>query len=156
MRGKKAPKQNLTPDVKYGSANVTKLINYVMTDGKKGVATRIVYKALESAAESTKKEPLEVLEKAIDNVGPVLEVRGRRIGGANYQIPYEVTRERRLILSYRWMIDAAKKRKGTDMGQRLAKELVDAFNGEGTAVKKKEDTHRMAEANRAFAHFARF
>ncbi len=156
MRGKKAPKRNLVPDAKYGSANVTKLINYVMKEGKRGVATKIVYGALEEAAATTKKEPLEVLDKAIDNVGPVLEVRGRRIGGANYQIPYEVSKERRLILSYRWMIDAAKKRKGAGMADKLAKELIDAFKGEGTAVKKREDTHRMAEANRAFAHFARF
>lgn len=156
MRGKKAPKRILNPDAKYGSANVSKLINYVMKEGKRGVATKIVYSALERASSNTKKEPLEVLEKAIENVGPVLEVRGRRIGGANYQIPYEVTRERRLILSYRWMIDAAKKRKGIGMADRLANELTDAYKGEGAAVKKREDTHRMAEANRAFAHFARF
>jgi len=156
MRGKKAPKRVLIPDAKYGSANVTKLINYVMKEGKRGVATRIVYNALETAAATSKKEPLEVLDKAIENVGPVLEVRGRRIGGANYQIPYEVSRERRLILSYRWMIDAAKKRKGAGMAGRLASELTDACKGEGAAVKKREDTHRMAEANRAFAHFARF
>lgn len=156
MRGKAAPKRVIVPDSRYGSTTVTKLINYVMEDGKKAVSQKIVYAALEQAAGQSKKEPLELLETAINNVGPTMEVRGRRIGGANYQIPYEVSRERRLILALRWMIGAAAAKKGSGMSQRLASELLDAYKNEGAAVKKKEDTHRMAEANRAFAHFARF
>lgn len=156
MRGKKAPKRLLKPDEKFGSTTVTKLINYVMQGGKKSVAVKIVVTALEDAAKTLKKEPLEILEKAIDNVGPTMEVRGRRIGGANYQIPYEVSRERKLVLSLRWMIESAKNRRGAGMGVRLSRELIEAYKNEGAAVKKKEDAHRMAEANRAFAHFARF
>lgn len=156
MRGKQAPKRVLKPDTKHSSPTVTKLVNYIMHDGEKTVAEKIVYKSLEIAAKQLEKEPLDVLNKAIDNVGPVMEVRPRRIGGANYQIPYEVSRERKLILSLRWMIGGARKRKGAGMAERLAQELIDAYKGEGTAVKKREDTHRMADANRAFAHFARF
>lgn len=156
MRGKKAPQRVLAPDRVYGSPTVTKLINYIMQAGKKTVAERIVYRALESASQTLEAEPVAVLEKAIDNVAPIMEVRAKRIGGANYQIPYEVTRERRLVLALRWMIAAAKGRKGQPMEDRLAAELVDAYKGEGTAIKKKEEAHRMAEANRAFAHFARY
>lgn len=156
MRGKKAPERQLAPDLVYGSPTVTKLINYIMESGKKTVASRVVYQALEHAAKEVKAEPVDVLQKAIDNVSPVMEVRPRRIGGANYQIPYEVTKERKLILSLRWMIAAARSRKGQPMSTRLAAELIDAYNGEGAAMKKKEETHRMADANRAFAHFARY
>lgn len=156
MRGKKAPQRVLAPDRVYGNPTVTKLINYIMQAGKKTVAERIVYRALESASQTVEAEPVAVLEKAIENVAPVMEVRAKRIGGANYQIPYEVTRERRLVLALRWMIAAAKGRKGQPMEARLAAELVDAYKGEGSAIKKKEEAHRMAEANRAFAHFARY
>lgn len=156
MRGKKAPQRILAPDRVYGSPTVTKLINYIMTEGKKTIAEKIVYRALESASKTVEAEPVAVLEQAIDNVAPVMEVRAKRIGGANYQIPYEVTKERRLILALRWMIAAAKAKRGQTMAERLAGELVDAFKGEGAAMKKKEEAHRMAEANRAFAHFARY
>lgn len=156
MRGRKAVKRTLVPDERWQSPTVTKLINYVMHDGKRVTAAAVVYRALEQAADQLKKEPLEVLEGAINNVGPAMEVRGRRIGGANYQIPFEVARERRQILALRWMIDAAQARRGHAFSERLSAELVDAYKNEGTAVKKREDVHRMAEANRAFAHFARF
>ena len=156
MRGKKAPQRVLAPDRVYSNVTVTKLINYIMQEGKKTVAERIVYGALESAGKTLEAAPVDVLDKAIDNVAPVMEVRSKRIGGANYQIPYEVTKERRLVLALRWMIAAAKNRKGQPMADCLAAELVDAYKGEGTAIKKKEDTHRMADANRAFAHFARY
>ncbi len=156
MRGKKAPTRILAPDRVYSSATVTKLINYIMEEGKKTIAERIVYRALEEAGKAVEAEPTVVLEKAIENVAPVMEVRAKRIGGANYQIPFEVSRERRLVLALRWMIAAAKGRKGMAMEKKLAAELIDAYKSEGAAIKKKEDAHRMAEANRAFAHFARY
>lgn len=155
MRGKKAKKRVLIPDAKYDSVTVTKLVNYVMQRGQKKTAEVIVYQALEKAADTTEKKPLEVLNKALDNVGPLLEVRSKRIGGANYQIPFEVNPDRRLILALRWIVTAARNGKGVKMSQRLATELLNAYKNEGTAVKKREDAHRMAEANRAFAHFAR-
>ncbi len=155
MRGKRAKKRVLAPDVQYDSVTVTKLINYVMQRGQKKTAEKVVYTAIESAAESAKKKPLEMLNKALDNVGPLLEVRSKRIGGANYQIPFEVNAERRLILALRWIVSAARNGRGAGMSQKLATELLNAYKNEGTAVKKREDAHRMAEANRAFAHFAR-
>jgi len=156
MRGKKAKKRVITPDTKFDSVTVQKLINYVMKEGKKSVAQKIVYGALEIAAKKSKQKHLDVLNKAIDNVGPNLEVKSRRIGGANYQIPFEVNSDRRLVLSLRWIVDAARSRTGQSMEALLATEILNAYNGEGSAVKKREDTHRMAEANRAFAHFARY
>jgi small subunit ribosomal protein S7 len=135
---------------------VTKLVNYVMKNGKKMVAEKITYTALETAALELKVEPSEVLEGALKNVSPVVEVRGRRVGGANLQVPMEVPKNRRMMLALRWLLAAARAAKGKPMAQKLAAELIAAYKNEGAAVKKREETHRMAEANRAFAHFARY
>lgn len=148
--------RKVQPDRLYGSQQVTKLINRVMQGGKKQLAERIVYSAMDDAAKKVKNDnKLEVLETALKNVTPHMETRSRRIGGANYQIPFEVKGQRQQHLTIMWFVEAARSRKGISMEQRLAQEIVDAFNNTGTAVKKKEDTHRMAESNRAFAHFAR-
>jgi small subunit ribosomal protein S7 len=155
MRGKQAPKRVTPPDPKYGSPTVQKLINYVMRSGKKTIAQNIVYQALDHVSAVTKRDPAEVLDEALKNVMPQVEVKSRRVGGANYQIPLPVRGERRLALGFRWMIDAADAKKGKPMGLKLGAELVAAAAGEGDAFKKKMDVHRMAEANRAFAHFAR-
>ncbi len=155
MRKKKAIKRELIPDSKYGSLLVTKFINKLMERGKKSIAQEIFYSALELATKDLKKEnPLEVLDEAIKNTSPLLEVKSRRVGGANYQVPYEVRGKRREALAIRWIIEAARKKKGAPMSEKLAKELVDAYNNTGDAVRKKEETHKIAEANRAFAHFA--
>lgn len=156
MRGKRAPKRSIAPDPKYGSPIVAKLINYVMRRGKKSIAQTIVYNALSRIQEKTKQDPLEVLSAALKNLSPTLEVRSRRIGGANYQIPVPVRSERRLALVFRWMIGAALSKKGRPMHEKLGDEIMAASRGEGDAIKKKMDVQRMAEANRAFAHFARF
>ena len=156
MRGKQAPKRNIQPDPKFKNAQITKLINYIMERGKKSVAQNIVYDCFDIISEKTKQDSLEIFDQAIKNIGPSLEVRGRRIGGANYQIPYPVRTERRFTLACRWLIAAAKKRKGRSMAEKLALEIMDAAQEQGEAYKKKVDTHKMAEANRAFAHFARF
>jgi small subunit ribosomal protein S7 len=148
-------RHELEPDPKYGSVTVTKLINYIMENGKKTVATKIAYEALETAAAKLETDPLNVIETALKNVTPVVEVRGRRVGGANLQVPIEVPRPRRLMLALRWILVSARAGKGKPMSQKLATELIAAFNNEGAAVRKKDETHRMAEANRAFAHFAR-
>ncbi|MEI8061111.1 MAG: 30S ribosomal protein S7 [Candidatus Berkelbacteria bacterium] len=145
----------LAPDRKYGSILVTKFTNYIMERGKKSIAESIIYGALEDSSKKLNAQPLDVLDRMIKNVGPLLEVKAKRIGGANYQVPMEVNRERKETLTLRWIIIAAKSRKGAPMAQKLASELVDACNNTGAAVKKKDDTHRMAEANKAFAHFAR-
>ncbi|MBI2473844.1 30S ribosomal protein S7 [Candidatus Uhrbacteria bacterium] len=155
MRGKQAPKRELTPDPKYNNIYVTKLVNYIMYDGKKTTAQRVVYDAFEVIGEKTKENPLDVFERAIKNVMPSLEVKSRRVGGANYQVPMSVRGDRRYVLSYRWIITAARSKKGRPMAQKLAEELISAANNEGEAIKKKQDVQRMAEANRAFAHFAR-
>ena len=155
MRGKQAPKREIVPDPKFQNADLAKFINYVMRMGKKSVAQGIVYGAFDVIAEKMQKNPLEVFELAMKNVSPTLEVKGRRIGGANYQIPIQVKAERRFILASRWIIDAAKERKGKPMLQKLAQELMDASKKEGAAMKKREAVQKMAEANRAFAHFAR-
>jgi small subunit ribosomal protein S7 len=155
MRGKQAPKRELTPDPKYNNIYVTKLVNYIMYDGKKTTAQRVVYDAFEVIGEKTKENPLDVFERAIKNVMPSLEVKSRRVGGANYQVPMSVLGDRRYVLSYRWIITAARSKKGRPMAQKLAEELMAAANNEGEAIKKKQDVQRMAEANRAFAHFAR-
>lgn len=144
----------LLPDATYQSVTVNKLVNYVMERGKKNVARGIVYGALEQIKESTKNNPVEVLDMAIKNVGPQMEVRSRRVGGANYQVPHEVRPERQLALAYRWIIGAARGKSGRPMQARLADELLAASKNEGEAVKKRENVHKMAEANRAFAHFA--
>lgn len=146
----------VTPDRTYNSAMVTKLINRVMLNGKKQLAERLVYGGMAKAAKKLKVEnPLEVFEQAMKNIQPYLETRSRRVGGANYQIPFEVKSQRQQHLTIMWFVAAARDRSGMSMEDRIAAELVDAYNSAGAAVKKKEDTHRMAEANRAYAHFAR-
>ena len=143
------------PDAKYNSLKVSKFINYVMEGGKKNTARDIVYGAFDVIKEKMKVEdPMEIFNQALQNAGPVTEVRSRRIGGANYQVPREVREERRFMLAFRWILEAANSKKGKAMRFKLADELMQAANNEGTAVKKKDDTHRMAEANKAFAHFA--
>lgn len=143
------------PDMKYNSVRVEKFINSVMQDGKKSTARKVVYDALDILKEKTKAEnPLEVFETAIRNVGPAMEIRSRRVGGANYQVPREVRPERKNALAFRWILLAARSAKGKPMAEKLANELMAAANNEGSAIKKKDDTLRMAEANKAFAHFA--
>jgi len=155
MRGKKqAPKRKLTPDPRYQSVVVAKFINNVMERGKKTVARKVVYSAFDLMAEKTKQDPRDIFDLAIKNVSPQVEVKGRRVGGANYQVPMEVRGDRRQALAMRWLIEAARAKKGRPMHQKLADELVAASQNEGDAIKKKLDVHRMAEANRAFAHFA--
>ncbi|OHA62045.1 MAG: 30S ribosomal protein S7 [Candidatus Vogelbacteria bacterium RIFOXYD2_FULL_44_9] len=144
----------IKPDQKYNSIKVSKLINYIMERGKKNAARDVVYGAFEAIAEKTKKDPLEIYEEALNIIGPSMEIRSKRVGGANYQVPHEVRPERRLALALRWIIDAARSRKGMPMRQRLAEELLLASKNEGEAAKKKDNVHKMAEANRAFAHFA--
>ena len=146
-------KRDVLPDPLYNSKLVTRLINSVMYDGKKGVAQKIVYDAFDIIREKTGKEPLEVFEAAMENVMPLLEVKARRVGGANYQVPIEIRPERRQTLAIRWIVINTRKRSEREMAKRLAAELMDAYNNAGGSVKKKEDTHRMAEANKAFAHF---
>lgn len=147
------PKREVLPDPVYGSVVVAKLINSIMLDGKKGTAQAIVYDAFDKVKESTGEEPLEVFEKAINNIMPVLEVKARRVGGANYQVPVEVRPERRQTLGLRWLAKYTRSRGEKTMADRLAKELMDAANNTGASVKKKEDTHKMADANKAFAHY---
>ena len=142
------------PDLKYQSLLVSKIINRIMVAGKKSTANRIVYRALEIAEEKTKKPALEVLETAILNAGPSMELKSRRIGGANYQVPIEVRPERKNALAVRWLVEAARNAKGKPMEEKFAEELLNAFNNTGNAIKKKLDMHRMADANKAFAHFA--
>jgi len=154
MRRKKKEKRIILPDPVYNNVTVTKFINQVLRRGKKAIARKIVYGAFDILKEKTKKEPLEVFQQALENASPLLEVRPKRIGGATYQVPMEVRGERRQALAMRWLIQAAKSKKGKQMKEKLAEELINAANNTGWAVKKKEDTHKMAEANRAFAHFA--
>ena len=155
MRRKIKNKRSPAPDLLYNSEKVGKFINYVMWDGKKTIAQKIVYDAFDIIKKKEKVEdPLSVFEAAIKNVGPLMEVRSRRVGGANYQVPREVRPERRIALAYRWIIEAARKKKGRPMAERLAEEIILASKEEGDAVKKRENTHKMAEANKAFAHFA--
>lgn len=147
------PKREVMRDPKYDDVVITKLVNNVMLDGKKGTAQKIVYKALENVEEATGEEALEVFYKALNNIMPVLEVKGRRIGGATYQVPMEVRPERRQTLGLRWLVLFARKRGEKTMAERLAKEILDASNGLGASVKRKEEMHRTAEANKAFAHY---
>ncbi|GBG97485.1 30S ribosomal protein S7 [Lactococcus termiticola] len=153
MRKNRAPKREVLPDPMYNSVVVTRLINRVMLDGKRGVSANIVYNAFKQIEEATGTAPLEVFEQAMENIMPVLEVRARRVGGSNYQVPVEVRPERRTTLGLRWLVTIARNRGEHTMQDRLAKEIMDAANNTGAAVKKREDTHKMAEANRAFAHF---
>ena len=147
------PKREVLPDPVYGSVVVAKLINSIMLDGKKGVAQQIVYSAFDKVKETTGEEPLEVFEKAMNNIMPVLEVKARRVGGANYQVPVEVRPVRRMALAMRWLREAATKRSEKSMPQRLAGELMEAAEGRGGAMRKRDEVHRMAEANKAFSHF---
>ena len=154
MRRPVKKKSHLEPDIKYSNLLVAKLINYLMQAGKKAIATKIVYSAFDVAQEKTGKPGLEVFEKALENVTPQVELRSRRVGGANYQVPVEVRPERKTALALRWIILAARSGKGKPMHEKLAEELINAMNNTGNAIKKKNDVHRMAEANKAFAHFA--
>lgn len=146
-------KRDVLPDPIYSSKLVTRLINKLMVDGKRGTSQKILYGAFELIKERSGKDPIEVFEQALENIMPVLEVRARRVGGSNYQVPVEVRPERRVTLGLRWLVTIARKRGEHTMQDRLAKEIMDAANNTGAAVKKREDTHKMAEANRAFAHF---
>ena len=157
MRGSRnIKKHDLIPDKKYHNVLISQLINYVMLDGKKSTAEKIVYQALEKVSSDLKKDPVEIFDQAVKNASPILEVKGRRVGGANYQIPFEVSRSRRQTLAMKWMINAAREKQGKPMNVFLANEISDSYHNQGQAIKKKDDMHRMAEANKAFAHFARF
>lgn len=155
MRKKQVYRKFYKPDIEFDNIAVARFINYIMHDGKKSVAERVVYGAFNKIKKDHNLEPLQVFEKAMENASPVVEVRSRRVGGANYQIPIEVRRERRFMLAARWIVSAARNKKGKPMAEKLAEEFLAAYKNEGTAIKKKQDVHRMAEANRAFAHFAR-
>ncbi len=153
MRKRRAEKRRLEADPQFKDILVTRFINNLMLDGKKNTSRKIVYDAFNIIAEKTKKEPLDVFRKAVSNVAPVTEVKSRRVGGATYQVPSEVREDRRIALAIRWIKQYAKARRDKTMAQKIAAELMAAFNGEGASVKKREDTHKMAEANKAFAHF---
>jgi len=153
MRKRRAVKRDVLPDPIYKSKVVTKLINAIMLDGKKGIAQSILYEAFDIVKEKTGQEPMEIFEKAMENIKPALEVKSRRVGGSNYQVPIEVTPARSQALGIRWLVTYSRARGGKGMAENLAAELIDASNGTGAAVKKREDTHRMAEANKAFAHY---
>ena len=152
-RRREVPKRVILPDPKYGSEMLAKFVNMMMERGKKSVAEKIVYGALDAIAEKGKDNPMGLLEQALDNVRPIVEVKSRRVGGATYQVPIEVRSVRRTALAMRWLIDASRKRGEKSMARRLAGELLDAADSRGSAVKKREDVHRMAEANKAFAHY---
>jgi len=155
MRGKPAPKRKIEGDLKYNDKSIAKLINYLMIDGKKSVSQRIIYDAFNIIKDKTKQDPRHVFNKAIKKVSPLVEVRGKRVGGANYQVPVQVRGERRFYLGCHWMINAAHDRRGNSMEEKLVAEILDTSNGEGAAIKKREAVHKMAEANKAFAHFSR-
>jgi len=153
MRKRRAVKRDVLADPLYNSKVVTKLINRIMLDGKRGKAQKILYEAFDIVKEKTGEEPLEVFNKALENIKPLLEVKSRRVGGSNYQVPQEVSKDRSQALGLRWLVNYARLRGGKGMAENLANEIIDASNGTGAAVKKREDTHRMAEANKAFAHY---
>ena len=153
MRKRRAVKRDVLPDPIYKSKVVTKLINQIMQDGKKGTAQRILYDAFDMVAEKTGEDAMTVFEKAMNNIKPALEVKSRRVGGANYQVPVEVKPARAQALAFRWLINYSRLRNGHSMAENLANEIIDASNGVGASVKKREDTHKMAEANKAFAHY---
>ena len=152
-RRREVAKREVLPDPKFGSTQITKFVNMIMVSGKKSVAETIMYKALDRIGEKATGEPMDVLDKALENVSPMVEVKSRRVGGATYQVPVEVRTSRRVTLAMRWLIDSARKRGEKSMQLKLAGELMDASENRGNAVKKREETHRMAEANKAFAHF---
>ena len=153
MRRTKPEKREIQPDLRYGNTNIQKLINHILKDGKKSTATSIVYDAMDMIEDAAKRDPVEVLELALSNVGPIMEVRPRRVGGATYQVPMEVDNHRKLTLAVRWILDAANARPGKSFAEKLSAELMEAANNQGTAIRKREETHKMAEANRAFSHF---
>ena len=153
MRKKRAVKRDVLPDPIYNSKIVTKLINQIMIDGKRGIAQTIIYDAFEMIKNKTNEDPMVVFEKAMKNIRPALEVKSRRVGGSNYQVPVEVKPERAQALAFRWLAQYARLRSGKSMAEKLANEIIDASNGIGASVKKKDDTHKMAEANKAFAHY---
>ena len=153
MRKRRAVRRDVLPDPIYKSKVVTKLVNRIMLDGKKGVAEKILYEAFDTVKQKTGEDPVAVFEKALENIKPQLEVKSKRVGGSNYQVPVEVSETRSQTLGLRWLVNYARLRNGHTMAQNLADEIIDASNGTGNAVKKREDTHRMAEANKAFAHY---
>lgn len=155
MRRKRKHTKTHEPDIQYDSIAATRFINYLMKEGKKSVAEKLFYRAMENVAKTIKSEPLLVFGKAIENASPLLEVTSKRVGGANYQVPREVRPERKFLLACRWIIEGARVKKGQAMDKKLAEEIIAASKNEGYAIKKKQNVHRMAEANRAFAHFAR-
>ncbi len=155
MRRNKAIKRQVEPDIKFGTVAIARFINYLMEDGKKTTAQKIMYSALDEIAKKTQKDSLEVFEKAIENASPALEVVSKRVGGANYQVPREVRPERKFFLACNWIIEGASGVKGKSMAKKLADEIIAAYNNDGSAIRKKQNVHKMAEANRAFAHFAR-
>jgi small subunit ribosomal protein S7 len=152
-RRRVAAKREILPDPKFGNRTLSKFMNVIMLDGKKSVAEKIVYGALDRVAEKSKGDPLDAFEKALGNIRPMVEVKSRRVGGATYQVPIEVRGDRGMALAMRWLVDSARKRGEKSMGMRLAGEILDAVESKGSAVKKREDTHRMADANKAFAHY---
>ncbi|MBE2189947.1 MAG: 30S ribosomal protein S7 [Desulfobulbaceae bacterium] len=153
MRKRRAEKKALIPDPRYNDKIVTRFVNNIMLDGKKNVARQVIYEAFDIIREKTNEDPLEIFKKALTNVAPMVEVRSRRVGGATYQVPVDVREERRIALAIRWLKTYSKSRRDKSMSQKLAAEFMAASKGEGSSVKKREDTHRMAEANKAFAHF---
>lgn len=155
MRRKRNYKKERNPDIKFDSVAIGRFVNYLMKDGKKSTAEKILYNAFDKIQKETKDNPTAVFEKALENATPLLEVVSKRVGGANYQVPREVRPERKFFLACKWIIEAARGKKGKPMADKLAEELILAFKNEGSAIKKKQNVHRMAEANRAFAHFAR-
>lgn len=155
MRKKRNYKRKHDPEIKYNSVLLERFVNYLMVDGKKSTAESVLYDALDKVQKETSLDPVNVFEKALENASPLIEVVSKRVGGANYQVPREVRPERRFFLGCNWIIDAAKAKKGRPMADKLAEELLAAFKNEGSAIKKKQNVHKMAEANRAFAHFAR-
>ncbi|MBI2463286.1 MAG: 30S ribosomal protein S7 [Candidatus Spechtbacteria bacterium] len=154
MRKSNIAKRVASPDPKFNNPTIGKFINYIMVEGKKSVARRVVYGAFDIIAEKTKKDPIEIFDEALKNAAPLMELKSRRVGGANYQVPLQVRGERRSIIAMKWIINAAQAKKGAPMAKKLSDELMAAARNEGAAIKKKEDTHRMAQANRAFSHFA--
>ena len=155
MRRRRPERRTINPDPKFNDLQISKFMNYLLEDGKKGIAEKILYDAFDIVKEKSKNDPIDIFKKALNNASPSVEVKSRRVGGATYQVPIEVPKGRRFYLASQWIIDSAKKRSGSSMSNRLAGEILSASNNEGSAIKKKEDTHRMAEANKAFAHFGR-
>ena len=155
MRRRRPERRIINPDPKFNDLQISKFMNYLLEDGKKGIAEKILYDAFDIVKEKSKNDPIDIFKKALNNASPHVEVKSKRIGGATYQVPIEVPSRRQLYLAAQWIIDSAKKRSGSSMSNRLAGEILSASNNEGSAIKKKEDTHRMAEANKAFAHFGR-